>query len=137
MGTREKKRILVIDDDPDFLDYISIVLSSNGYEVLTASNVEDGLAKMRTLLPDLVIADVMLSYSLEGWTISREMFSDPRLRKIPLLMVSAIVSKEDVGLFPSEEEGRVDAFLRKPIDPSTLLERISELLGNTSQAKEE
>jgi len=137
MGTREKKRILVIDDDPDFLDYISIVLSSNGYEVLTASNVEDGLAKMRTLLPNLVIADVMLSYSLEGWTISREMFSDPRLRKIPLLMVSAIVSKEDVGLFPSEEEGRVDAFLRKPIDPSTLLERISELLGNTSQAKEE
>ncbi|MCD6520177.1 MAG: response regulator [Anaerolineae bacterium] len=137
MGTREKKRILVIDDDPDFLDYISIVLSSNGYEVLTASNVEDGLAKMRTLLPNLVIADVMLSYSLEGWTISREMFSDPRLRKIPLLMVSAIVSKEDVGLFPSEEEGRVDAFLRKPVDPSTLLERISELLGNTSQAKEE
>ena len=122
-----QKRILVIDDDPDFLDYVTIVLSTNGYVVHTACSASDGLRMMRVVCPHLVIADVMMSFVLDGWTISREMHADPDLCEIPVLMVSAIVSDKDDDLFPAGESGRVDAFMSKPLEPSALLECVSEL----------
>lgn len=126
------KRVLIIDDDPDFCDFVRIVLSANGYQVLSASNAMEGLELMRAERPDLVIADVMMSYVLDGWTVSREMHFDPRLRDIPLLMVSAVVSTEDDGLLPSGENGRVDGFMSKPLDPSALLRRVAELTGGAA-----
>jgi CheY-like chemotaxis protein len=123
----DQKQVLVIDDDPDFLSYVQIVLKANGYEVRTATNATEGLEMMRRDPPDLVIADVMMSYVLDGWTVSREMRGDPRLRGIPVLMVSAIVSDRDDGLFPRGENGQVDAFMSKPLDPAALLRRIAEL----------
>lgn len=122
-----QKRILVIDDDPDFLDYVRIVLSASGYEVETASTAKQGLDLMREHVPDLVIVDVMMSYALDGWTVSREMFSDPRLRNVPIMMVSAIVSDKDDALFPNDVNDRVDAFMSKPLDPSALLKQVAEL----------
>lgn len=120
-----QKRILVIDDDPDFLSFMQIVLSANGYDVSTAVTASEGLEVMRRTLPDLVIADVMMSYVLDGWSVCREMRSDPCLRKIPLMMVSAIVSDKDDSLFPNSEQ--VDAFMSKPIDPAALLRCVAEL----------
>ncbi len=123
----EQKRILIIDDDPDFLDFVRIVLTSNGYEVRTASTSHEGLEMMRDQVPDLVIADVMMSYVLDGWTVTREMRADPRLRSVPILMVSAVVSDEDDSLFPNDENGRVDAFMSKPLEPTALLRHITQL----------
>jgi CheY-like chemotaxis protein len=124
----EPKRILVIDDDADFLSYVQIMLSANGYEVLTAITAAEGLRRMHQDPPDLVIADVMMSYVLDGWTVSREMKADPLLREIPIIMVSAIVSVEDDGLFPTVETGGADAFLSKPLEPAALLNRVAELI---------
>ena len=125
------KQILVIDDDPDFLDYVSIVLSSRGYEVRTEVNAKSGLEAMRADRPALVIADVMMSYVFDGWTISREMMEDPNLQGIPVLMVSAIVSYEDDDLFPPAERCRIDGFMSKPIDPGALLESVAELMHSS------
>ena len=87
---------------------------------------EEYIHRLAAHFPDLVIADVMMSYVLDGWSVSREMRSDPCLRKIPLMMVSAIVSDKDDSLFPINEQ--VDAFMSKPIDPAALLRRVAELI---------
>jgi DNA-binding response OmpR family regulator len=123
----ESKRVLVIDDDPDFLNFVQIVLAANGYEVCTAENACDGMEMMRRNPPHLVIVDVMMSYVLDGWSVSREMQSDSRLRQIPVMMVSAIISREDDSLFPHNGNSRVDAFMSKPLDPAALLRRVAEL----------
>lgn len=125
-----QKHILVIDDDPDFLDYVRIVLSANNYEVETASTAKQGLDLLRESVPDLVIVDVMMSYALDGWTVSRAMHSDPRLRDVPIMMVSAIVSDKDDAFFPNDVNDRVDAFMSKPLDPSALLKRVAELTNS-------
>lgn len=119
--------ILVIDDDPDFLDYVSIILSSCDYRVLTATNVSDGLALARAEHPALVIADVMMSYAMDGWAITRQIREDPALRAIPILMVSAVVSNEDDALFPDMRNGEVSSFMSKPIDPAALLQSVEVL----------
>jgi CheY-like chemotaxis protein len=123
----ESKRVLVIDDDPDFLNYVQIVLTANGYAVCTAENAVDGMELMRHNPPHLVIVDVMMSYVLDGWSVSREMRNDPRLRQIPVMMVSAIISREDDSLFPHNGDSRVDAFMSKPLAPAALLRRVAEL----------
>jgi two-component system OmpR family response regulator len=127
----DSKPVLVIDDDPDFLDYVSIVLSSQGYAVETAPNATQGLEMMRRCTPALVIADVMMSYVFDGWTISREMLADADLSDIPIVMVSAIVSLEDDDLFPEAEKSRIDAFMSKPVDPARLLETVAKLTSST------
>jgi CheY-like chemotaxis protein len=127
---KEPKLILVIDDDRDFLDFCAIVLRSRGYEVRTATTAPEGLRCMRECAPDLVIADVMMSYVLDGWTISREMVEDPALAGIPIMMVSAIVNYEDDDLFPPSERARIDAFMSKPLDPAALLAHVEQLTSS-------
>ncbi|MFH1085827.1 MAG: response regulator [Chloroflexota bacterium] len=123
----EAKRILVIDDDPDFLDFCQIVLASQGYAVETATTASQGLQAMRGRPPALVLADVMMSYVLDGYTISREMLADPILCSIPIVMVSAIVSLKDHDLFPAAERERISGFMSKPVDPAALLRTVAEL----------
>lgn len=125
----DPKRILVIDDDLDFLDFCHIVLTANGYQVETAPSAQEGLKKMRGLHPDLVITDMMMSYVLDGWSVSREMRFDPELCDIPVLIVSAIISDKDDPLFPGNDQGRVDGFMSKPLDPAGLVSRIAELVS--------
>lgn len=125
------KTILVIDDDPDFVGYVDIILSANGYCVETAENADDGLTLARTAQPDLVIVDLMMSYGLAGCIVTREMARDPALRRIPVLMVSAIVSDCDDEIIPTGEDGHIDAFMTKPLDPSDLLACVADLVGDT------
>ncbi len=126
------KMVLVVDDDPDFLDFVTIVLESGGYIVRTATHADAGLERMQAECPDLVIVDVMMSYELDGWAVSRQMSGDPQLRQVPVLMVSAIVDASDASALPRNGRVRVDAFMSKPLDPSTLLRRVAELTGAES-----
>ena len=129
-------RIVVIDDDPDFLDYARMVLSAHGYNVLTAPTAADGLELMRQDPPSLVIVDVMMSYALDGWAVSHEMQLDPALSDIPLVMVSAVVSQQDDELFPAGASDSMDAFLCKPVEPSSLLECVRELTGSRRESRD-
>jgi len=127
------KHIVVIDDDPDFVTYVKIVLTANGYEVSTAGNADEGLALIRQSSPDLVVLDMMMSYVLDGLTVSGQMQFDPALRHVPVLMVSAVVSDEHDSLFARPEGARIDAFMTKPVSPAALLSRIAELTGTADQ----
>lgn len=131
------KRILVIDDDPDFVGYVDIILSANGYRVYTAEGAEEGLQLARSVQPALVIVDLMMSYGLAGCTVTREMAQDPALQHIPVLMVSAIVSDCDDEIIPRGEDGHVDAFMVKPLEPSELLARVAELVEGAPSSRRE
>ena len=116
-----RKRILIVDDDPDFLEYIRIVLHSAGYHVCTATSASDALSLSHSTTPDLIIIDVMMSYSLEGIGLAREFKHDPDLAGVPLLVVTSIArSIESVG-FDDETLNAIEGFLVKPVSPSELL----------------
>ncbi len=120
--------ILVVDDDPDFVEYTRIVLESQGYRVQTAATADAALRMMRGDMPDLVLLDVMMSYVLDGLNVTRQMRDDPELKTVPVIMISAIVSREEAGVFPTDEYLAVDAFMTKPVDPADLLQQVARLL---------
>lgn len=132
-------KILVVDDDPDFVEYTRIVLESQGYEVRTASTVDQALELMRREKPDVALLDVMMSYVLDGINLTRQMQDDPNLRDIPVVMISAIVSKEEAGAFPAQSDLLVHHFMTKPVDPADLIRQVEELirLGSRRPAQEE
>ena len=120
--------VLVVDDDPDFLEFARIVLESRDYEVLTAESADEGLDLMRQAKPHLVLLDVVMSYAFNGLDATREIRNDPQLKGIPLILISAIVSGEDRELFPPDERLQADLFMSKPIEPVELLKRVEELI---------
>jgi len=130
-------KILVVDDDPDFVEYTRIVLESQGYQVLTATTVDLALRLMRQEKPDVVLLDVMMSYVLDGITLTRQMCDDPELRRIPVIMISAIVSREEAGAFPTDECRSVKAFMTKPVDPANLLRQVGQLIQSQQASERE
>lgn len=123
-------KVLVVDDDPDFVKVTSKVLEKAGHEVVSAANGAKALKAMREDTPDLVLLDIMMSYILDGLDVSREMAEDPVLKEIPVLMVTSLTGVKGTGMFPSDEYAPVDEWLAKPVDPETLLRRVGEVLGS-------
>lgn len=118
--------MLVIDDDPDFCEFVEIVLTAHGYQVRLAGTVPEAQTCLRQATPDVVIADVMLSYALDGWSVLREMRADERLASVPVLLVSAVVRGGEEQVFP-EGEALWNHFMRKPISPDDLVRVLQEL----------
>jgi CheY-like chemotaxis protein len=126
-------KILIVDDDPDFREFVRIVLESHGYRVLEASNAPAGLALMRDEQPSLVLLDAMMSYELAGIGTIRAVRSDPQLAHTPLILISAVLSEDEDRFLPADERSMVDRFLSKPISPDELLAEVGELLKETAQ----
>lgn len=128
------KLVLVIDDDPDFLEFIRIVLESAAYEVMTTTTVEHGLEVMRKQKPDLAIVDIMISYILDGLSLIRRMREDPALAGTPMLLISAIMSIDDLRELPASPSA--DGFMTKPVDPAELLSEVARLIDRTQKQSE-
>ncbi|MCS7286313.1 MAG: response regulator [Anaerolineae bacterium] len=121
-------RILVVDDDPDFIKLTQRILKSKGHEVLTAASGREALRVMRREKPDLVLLDIMMSYILDGLDVSREMAKDPELKDIPVIMVTSLTGARAQGVVPAGEYAPADEWIHKPIDPDKLLALIEEKL---------
>lgn len=126
-------RILIVDDDPDFVEIARLILQSNGYETASASNGAQALANMRQEHPDLVLLDVMMSTVLDGVNVTHEMQADPQLKNIPVIMVSSIINSPHAEMFPTDEYIPMDAWITKPIDPQDLLQKVDQLLKRAGQ----
>ncbi len=122
-------RILVVDDDPDFVEIIRTVLLKEGYSVDTAANGDQALARIRAEKPDLIVLDIMMSTILDGVNVSHVLHEDPELSKIPLIMVSSIASTEHAEVFPTDEYLHVDRWLSKPIQPQELVKAVKRFVG--------
>ena len=122
-------KILVVDDDPDFVEWVKFVLADQGYDIVSAADGEQGLGMVGEQSPDLVILDIMMSTVLDGLRMSQEMRENVAFRQIPVLMVTSIANTDYAELFPTDEYVHIDDFLSKPIPPEVLRERVSTLLG--------
>lgn len=122
-------KILVTDDDPDFVEIMRTILESAGYKVVTAANGQQALARVKAEQPDLMLLDVMMSSVLDGLDVSQKLSEDPDARYMPVIMISSIADTPHAGLFPTEEMVHMDAWLSKPVDPKTLLQKVNELLS--------
>ena len=122
------RKILVVDDDPDFVAVTKTILAKEGYQVTTASNGDEALAAMKKELPNLVLMDVMMKTPLEGVAVSQKMFADPVLSKIPIVMISSIASTDKAGLLPDNAHIPIDAWIDKPVKPESLLNTVKRFL---------
>jgi two-component system alkaline phosphatase synthesis response regulator PhoP len=126
-----KRKILIVDDDPDILAAIGAVLEARNYEVATARDGEEGLARLREEKPDLMILDLLMPRK-DGFAVCKEL-KDPRWSKysdMPILMLTSV--REEVSRRRYELETGlsldVDDYVEKPIDPFLLVERVENLL---------
>jgi two-component system, OmpR family, alkaline phosphatase synthesis response regulator PhoP len=118
------KKILVTEDSPTILSILEDALKSEGYNIITATDGQEALAKAQKENPDLIILDVMLP-KMDGHKVCGLLKKDSRYSKIPIIMFTAKMEDSDREI--SKELG-ADAYLTKPFDPEVLFSKISELL---------
>jgi DNA-binding response OmpR family regulator len=121
-------KILIVDDDPDFVEITRIVLESNDYDVISASDGEEAIEKMKSDTPDLVLLDIMMSQPLDGVEVSRKMLEDNTLKRVPIIVVSSIMDSEHLAEFPSNEYLPIDDWISKPAQPEDLLAKVKKHL---------
>jgi len=125
-------KILIIDDDPDIVEAMKVVLESKNYEITLAKSGEEGLKRVRQSKPDLIILDVMMESMDKGFDVARNLKNDQNHKNIPILMLTAI--KEKTGLGFEKEAGDpdwlpVDGYCEKPLKPDELISKVEALLG--------
>ena len=127
-------RVLIIDDDPDIIDSLSMILEGNGYAVAVKKDTDNLIDDVRDINPDLIILDVIFPEDPQaGFKAARVLNKEPEVRRIPVLLLSALnqlsnlsfnISDNDI----SEDFMPVGAFIEKPVQPKVLLGRIESLL---------
>ena len=124
------KRILIVDDDPDLVEAISMILKSKHYEVIVAYGGVEGLEKTKTEKPDLIVLDVMMP-DKDGYTVCKELKADPVLCEIPVLLLTAVVSHISTTRFSHQMgmETEADDYIDKPVEPVELVKRVEALLS--------
>jgi two-component system, OmpR family, alkaline phosphatase synthesis response regulator PhoP len=127
-----KGKVLVIDDDPDFCEFMRTGLESGGFEVFTAASGKQGLSAMRSAKPDLVFLDVVMTHPTEGVDVAATIKGDPELWDIPVVMLTSILDTEYIGHFPTDKPLAVDQFLTKPVPMADVLRIANETVGAKS-----
>jgi CheY-like chemotaxis protein len=127
----ENVKILVVDDDPDIRTVLTALLESRGYQIVTASNGQEGLDALKAEKPNMMILDLLMS-EMDGFTVMQKL-KDPRWAKyahIPIMVLTSV--REDASRRRYELETGVsmdvDDYIEKPINPPVVLERVERLL---------
>jgi CheY-like chemotaxis protein len=131
-----KGRILIVDDDPDFVKTTKMILIAAGYEVTVAEDAREGLAKIKQSQPQLVLLDIMMESIFEGFSFLSVLRTDPEYEEIkttPIVMVSSVktdtgsrfsfVDEEDMGDSPQPDD-----YMDKPLKPKQLLDKVAALI---------
>ena len=132
------KNLLMIDDDPDFVEGIKSILVTAGYNVDVTYNPKDGLKALQDKTYDLLLLDIMMGRGAEGIMIARKMRKDARLREMPVLIITGI-REQMAFLFPGEPVHprfvAVDELVEKPVEPKLLLDKVSTLISMAEARK--
>lgn len=126
-------KILIVDDDPDYVEITRELLESKGYRVNSASNSEDALAFMGKEKPDLILLDIMMSDVLDGLKVAGKMHDDPNLYRVPIIVVSSIAESPYAENFPTDEYLHIDDWISKPVQPDVLFEKVKLYLQRTKR----
>ncbi len=125
------KKILMIDDDPEFVDATSNLLDAKGYDVVTAPNGKEGVEKAQKNKPNLILLDVMMTTKSEGFDVARELHKDESLRNTPVILITGVRKEMNLpfGFEPDETWLPVERVLEKPVKPDVLLDAVSKVFG--------
>jgi len=122
-------RILVVDDDPDIVESVTVVLENKGHEVIGAYGGVEGLEKAKNEKPDAIILDVMMP-DKDGYEVCKELKADPEYSDIPILLLTAVASKISTTFYTHRMgmETEADDYVDKPVEPSELARLVERLL---------
>ncbi|MBE3142285.1 MAG: response regulator [Planctomycetes bacterium] len=133
-----QKRLIIIDDDPDYVAGIKSVLETANYSVDVAYNPKEGFKALQTNRYDLLLLDIMMGRGAEGVALARKIRKDPKLRELPVLIITGL--REQIAfLFPGQSVHphfvENDELIEKPVEPKLLLEKVSSLLKLAEEKK--
>jgi CheY-like chemotaxis protein len=126
MQGSEKKNIVYIEDDPDMIDLVRLVLGSDQYNLIGASTGQEGLDIMVNNPPDLILLDIMLP-DMGGWAVYQQIKSDPLLKDVPVIAVTA--QNAPVDRILGEHIAKVQAYVTKPFSPKDLRTTVNEIFN--------
>jgi two-component system response regulator VicR len=120
------KHILCIEDEPEMIDLIRLILGRRGFEVIGAAGGKEGLEKVRQNPPDLVLLDLMMP-DMDGWEVYQQIKADEKTKDIPVIVVTAKAQSIDkvLGLHIA----KVDDYIAKPFSPQDLLNSVDKVFG--------
>lgn len=121
----EKKVVVCIEDEPEMIDLVKLILRRSEFELVGAVGGRKGIEKVREIQPDLVLLDLMMP-DIDGWEVYRQMKADDELKDIPVVVVTAKAQSIDkvLGLHIA----KVDDYITKPFSPQELLESVNNVL---------
>jgi DNA-binding response OmpR family regulator len=128
---RERKKILVVDDDRECLDFAEGVLAGEGYEVITATSGQEGLEKARSECPDLIILDVVMPEQ-DGWDTCDELRSGRETRQVPIVYLTCVGAPTTLYAPHGALETEWDEYLTKPVSPRNLAAAVKRLLEKSA-----
>jgi CheY-like chemotaxis protein len=132
------RNILVVDDDPDVVDYLTHVLQKHDYRVVSARDAEEAMVKVETENPDLIVLDIMMPKGTEGfhfiWKLRGR--SEPEYRNIPIIVLTSIHETTKMKFYPDESDGYygpgeylpVEGFMDKPASEEELIRQVGLVL---------
>lgn len=126
----DKLKILIVDDEPDTVEMLKIAIERGNYDIITANNATDGIAKARAEKPALIVLDVMMP-GMNGIEACKIMKNDKDLAPIPIIMLTAMASKIPTTSYSISDGMDIEAeeYFEKPVDPNQLLARVNTMLG--------
>ncbi len=130
-------KLVIVDDNTDFLFTMETFLQRSGFEVLTADDGQKGLEMIRRERPDLILLDIMMETLFSGFEVLKQIRSDDNLKDIPVIGISAMGDELNINYseWPDYEYFRPNAFLDKPVDRPRLLHMIPEVIRKAEKRK--
>jgi DNA-binding response OmpR family regulator len=122
----EKKKVVCIEDEPEMIDLVKLILGRKGFDLIGAMGGREGLEAVRRIRPDLVLLDLMMP-DMDGWEVYQQMKADEDLSNIPVIVVTAKAQSIDkvLGLHIA----KVDDYVTKPFGPQELLQSVERVLS--------
>ena len=130
---RDEKRILIVDDDRDFVEAVACSLEANGFTVLRAHDGAEGIRLAKMERPDLILMDIIMNERTEGFFTIQEIRRDPALKNVPIFVLSSFCTQlPDFEIPTSGGWLAHDLFLPKPVNTAHLLEKIRQRVGQAA-----
>jgi len=125
----DKKQILLVDDDPDFVEAVKVIVESGGYDVQVAYDGQEGLEAVAENKPDLIVLDVMMPV-MNGHETCAKLKADDATREIPIILLTAVADRVTTSTYTHRDmlESEAEDYMPKPVEPQELLERIKSWL---------
>jgi len=125
----DKKKILLVDDDPDFVEAVKVIVENGGYDVQVAYDGKEGLEAVEEEKPDLIVLDVMMPV-MNGHEACALLKSDKATEDIPIILLTAVADRVTTSTYTHRDmlESEAEDYMPKPVEPDELLERIKSWL---------